>query len=139
MDLTSGFPLENPAIFVPSRVKEADFRNLLPAASEVTRGYYVLTRCTSLGGLVHDLGFHFAPPLNGRLHELEFFSFAFPDLDTSFRSFQQHLEAMFGPPTDQAQGDGGFPHYSWRQMPGVEVVHLVFDRFGPEEHVRIRW
>jgi hypothetical protein len=139
MDLSVGFQLETPAIFVPKAVTERELRALLPAARSVTTGYFVLRECVSLGGLKHELGFHFQPRSNGLLHELEFFSFAFVDLQTSFQTFQTHLESIFGPPTESRAGNEGFPSYAWRNIPDTEIVHLIFDRFGPEEHVRIRW
>ena len=71
MDLTTGFQLEDPAVFVPWTVSEAGLRALLAphGLRKVTTGYFTLS-CRSLGG--------------------------------------------------------------------AEIRHFVHDRFGPEEHVRIR-
>ena len=137
MDLGAGFQIEQPPVFVPWRVTEAELLGLLPGLRHVTDGYYT-TECVSLGGLTHLLGFHFEPRLGGRLVELEFFRRAYPDLKQSFDDFQAHLEATFGPPTDTAAGtwDEAMPAARWLQG-GASITHLVMDRFGPEERVRI--
>src|SRR5262249_44708452 len=102
----------------------------------VTEGY-LTTHCTSLSGLSHELGFHFDPRHNGRLVEFEFFSSSYPDLASSYQAFQRHLEETFGPPTLTVPGSEGYLSHTWN-FPGTEIVHYVLDRFGPEEHVRIR-
>ena len=43
---------------------------------------------------------------------------------------------MFGEPNTERSETEGFPAFSW-QLDGVTIVHYVFDRFGPEEHMRI--
>jgi len=43
----------------------------------------------------------------------------------------------FGPPTETTPGSEGLPNHRW-VFPGFEIVHVVYDRFGPEEHMRIR-
>jgi len=98
----------------------------------VRRGYYCLS-CTSLGGLRHELGCHF----DRGLQELEFFRKAYPDQRASFNEFQHHFESAFGPPTETTPGSEGLPNHRW-VFPGFEIVHVVYDRFGPEEHMRIR-
>jgi hypothetical protein len=136
VDLAHGFQIEEPAVFVPWGVSEPELLALLPSKPRhVTDGYYVI-ECTSLAGLRHMLGFHFQPRTNGKLVELEFFRRAYPDLRASFDDFESHLEATFGPPDTSVPGDQGLPNYTWRRG-AASVRHLVFDRFGPEEHVRI--
>lgn len=136
MDLHSGFEIEDPAIFVPWHISETRLRELVPAVREVTSGYFVLD-VVSLGGLRHALGFHFDPRVGGRLVELEFFRRAAIDLGASFADFDERLEAAFGPPVSSGESDLGFPSRRW-DVGGTEIVHFVFERFGPEEHVRIR-
>lgn len=134
MDLGQGFQIEEPSVFVPWRTSEEELHALLPTLDKVTRGYFVV-ECVSLGGLRHMLGLHLDFP-GGRLVELEFFRQSYPDQRASFDEFQRHLEATFGSPTRSGPGDEGFPWYEWTQG-GAMVRHFVFDRFGPEEHVRI--
>jgi hypothetical protein len=68
---------------------------------------------------------------------LEFFRTSYADQAGSYQEFQRHLEQTFGQPTSTTPGSEGFPSHTWR-LPGAEVVHFVYDRFGPEEHVRIK-
>jgi len=136
MDLARGFEIESPSAFVPWGIDERELLDLLPAElRHVTDGYYTM-RCTSLTGLEHMLGFHFDPRIDGRLVELEFFRRAYPDLAASFDEFQRHLELTFGPPDESLPGDEGMLSYRWLRGP-AQIRHFVFDRFGPEEHVRI--
>lgn len=136
MDLPRGFQIEEPAVFVPWGISEPELLALLPSKpGHVTNGYYVI-ECTSLTDVRHMLGFHFEPRTNGKLAELEFFRRAYPDLRASFDDFQHHLEATFGPPDASVPGDEGLPNYTWQLGP-ANIRHFVFDRFGPEEHVRI--
>jgi len=136
--IREGFQLENPDVFVPWTVTEAGLRSLLlqHGLRKVTTGYFTIS-CSSLNGLQHELGFHFKPRDGGRLDELEFFRRDYPDNTASFRDFQEHLERTFGPPTQTRDGAAGFPTHEWH-VPGGDVIHFVHDRFGLEEHVRIR-
>jgi hypothetical protein len=137
VDLSAGFQVESPDVFVPWGISERALLRLLPITPEhVTSGYYVID-CTSLGGLAHALGFHFKRGIRPRLVELEFFRRSYPDLGASFAEFQHHLEATFGLPTSREPGLGsGFPRFSWRQDHAL-VRHFVMDRFGPEETVSV--
>ena len=57
MDLDRGFQIEDPPVFVPWGVSEAELLDLLPIEPHhVTSGYYMID-CTSLSGLHHALGF----------------------------------------------------------------------------------
>jgi hypothetical protein len=138
MDISKGFQLEQPHIFVPWETLEVEIRTLFDGLPlrRVTHGYFTIP-CLSLGGLSHELGFHFYPRGGGILTELEFFRTPAPDLAASYEKFQQHLEATFGPPALTAPGSEGFLSHTWR-LPGADVVHFVLNRFGPEEHVRIK-
>jgi hypothetical protein len=44
---------------------------------------------------------------------------------------------VFGAPTTKKDGSEGFSSFEWK-LPGARIVHYVFDRFGPEEHMRIQ-
>jgi len=138
MDLTSGFQIESPNVFVAWGIHQRKLKSLLDehGLRRVTRGYYTLS-CVSLGGLTHELGFHFRPRWRGTLNELEFFHRSYRNLEASFNEFQRHFESAFGKPTNEQPGDQGLPSFSWN-LPGVQIVHYVFDRFGPEEHMRVR-
>lgn len=85
----------------------------------------------------HELGFHFKPRKDGTLHELEFFRRSYQDQEKSYNEFQHHFETAFGPPTETKPGPEGFPSHTWR-LRGATIKHYVFDRFGPEEHMRIQ-
>jgi hypothetical protein len=136
MSLADGYQVENPPIFVPWHVSEAQLGVILPEARRITAGY-LTADVVSLGGLAHVLGFHFEPGVEGRLVELELFLRAGTGLAATYATFQHHLELAFGPPTASRPGDEGFAEHRW-DLAGVGVLHLVRERFGPEEIVRIR-
>ena len=138
MNLAEGFQIEQPALLVPWKIREDELQRLFSGhpLCHVTAGYFT-TSCVSLTGLTHELGFHFHPRGGGVLVELEFFRRAYPDMIASYQEFQRHLEATFGPPTSTSPGSEGLPSHSW-SVSGASIRHLVFDRFGPEEHVRIQ-
>jgi len=137
MDLTSGFQIESPNVFVPWDISEAELKSLLDehGLRQVTHGYYTMS-CVSLGGLSHKLGFHFRPRHHGMLNELEFFRQSYDNLRASFDEFQKHFENSFGKPATEQSETDEFPAFSW-SLNGVQIVHYVFDRFGLEEHMRI--
>jgi len=60
----------------------------------------------------------------------------FDELPGNYQDFQQHFENVFGKPSKTENGREGFPSHEWL-VPGARIVHYVFDRFGPEEHMRI--
>jgi hypothetical protein len=137
MDLSKGFQIEDPNVFVPWDTLESQFHNGFDGLHLrlVTDGYFT-THCTSLEGLSHELGFRFYPWNKGGLVEFEFFLDSL-DLAASYREFQHHLEATFGQPTITERGSEGYPSHTWR-FSGAEVVHFVQEHFGPAEYVRIR-
>lgn len=138
VNLDSGFPIEEPAATVRWGCSQEELKECLgDALSEVTTGYYTLS-CASLGGMRHELGFHFSPRTNGKLVELEFFRRSYPDQAASYNEFQQHFEAAFGRPDTSEPGGEGFPSHRW-EVGKCTIVHFVHDRFGPEEHMRIRY
>jgi hypothetical protein len=135
MDISKGFQIQEPAVFVPWDTTEAQFEHTFERLHlrRVTNGYYT-THCVSLSGLSLDLGFHF----NSRgLVEFEFYCSFVPDLDTSYEVFQRHLEETFGPPTLTSPGDEGYPEHKWTFL-GVEILHYVHEHFGPAEYVIIQ-
>ena len=136
MDLRTGFEIEEPKVMVPWGISETELQELLVETPprRVTQGYLTLP-VKVLGGLQCQLGFHFRR--SGRLSELEFFRRAYPDQRASFEEFQRYFENAFGAPTRSTDGNEGFPSFEWR-LPGATIHHFVFDRFGPEEHVRVR-
>ena len=136
MNLLDAFPIEHPAVSVPWGVTEEQLLGILASASarRVTREYITLP-VRILGGLDCMLGFHFRD--NGCLSELEFFRTAYTDQRASYEEFQRHFEQALGPPSRTQAGDEGFPSHEW-YVPGARVVHYVFDRFGPEEHMRVQ-
>jgi hypothetical protein len=137
MDIVSGFQLEQPQVLVRWGISEAQLQELFKNLQlrRVTNGYYV-TRCTSLGGLSHDLGFHFTPSVNGTLTEFELFQTAHGGIEISYPEFQNHLEGTFGPPTATSPGTEGFPSHVWR-INDVQIAHTVQEHFGPAEYLRI--
>lgn len=69
MDIAQGFQIEVPDVFVPWSINEQDLSVLFDSRvlRHVTHGYYTLS-CVSLGGLSHELGFHFYPRQGGELN-----------------------------------------------------------------------
>jgi hypothetical protein len=100
----------------------------------VTKRYYVLSDVASIAGTAHELGFHFSAL--GELAQFEVFRRSYGDLVASYTEFQENLEQALGAPTLREYGSEGFDRCVW-QRPGVEVLHEIMDRFGPEEHVWI--
>lgn len=137
MEIEKGFQIEYPNAFVPWGIKESEFLAVLAPLlpRRVVDGYYTIF-CKSLGGLDHELGFHFEPKIGGRLAELEFFNCRSQSIGDSFSRFQRHLENTFGPPNSVATKDGR----EWFQWVFGETVitHYMQDRFGPEEYLRLR-
>ena len=136
MNISEGFSVNSPSIFVPWGINSTELTKLFEGHSlrKVTRGYYTID-CEPLTDLHCCLGFHLRP--SDSLIELEFFRRDYSDQKKSFDEFQSHFENEFGPPTKSEQGNEGFSFYSWC-LEAVEIVHFVYDRFGPEEHMRIK-
>jgi hypothetical protein len=138
MDLSKGFQIEEPYVFVPWDTPETQFMDGFEGLHLrlVKHGYFT-THCTSLQGLSHQLGFRFSPWENGRLVELEFYGSSYSNLDESYQGFQRHLEATFGQPKTTVPGSEGYLSHTWK-LPGVEILHYAQEHFGPAEYVRIR-
>lgn len=138
MEINKGFKIDKPDVFVNWDINEIELKTLFREyeLKQVTTGYYT-TNCSSLNGLNCILGFHFEPRKNGILKELEFFRTDFSNKKKSFDDFQIHFEKSFGKPTNSTRGNEGFNNYVWN-FKEVQIVHFVYDRFGPEEHMRIK-
>jgi hypothetical protein len=135
-DIERGFHVEEPNVFVPWGIAEADLLRMLgPQANRVTVGY-VTRACRSLGGLSCQIGFHLTPRGGGVLTELEFFRQKYPDERASFGEFQSHLVTAFGPPHSTEPGILEYPDCNW-QFGTVSVGHFMVHRYMAEEHVRI--
>jgi hypothetical protein len=138
LDIQLHFALQTPRVDVPYGITESELVALAgPLLRHVAKGYFTI-ECTSLPGLTHQLGFHFEPRSNGRLVELEFFGLSQSDQAASYNEFQRSFERYFGKPSRTTLGDGGFPNHEW-VIGGVSIRHFVLERFGPEEHMRVRW
>jgi len=136
MDINRGFQIDNPEAFIPWGITEQQLITILGKKLRlVTDGYYSLT-CESLGGLKHELGFHFEPRRMGILKLLEFFRRSYPDLHNSFNEFQTFFVREFGAPTTSKPGSEGVPDHKWLSK-NVIIRHYIVDRFGPEEHLTI--
>jgi hypothetical protein len=138
MDITKGFQIEDPKVFIPWSVSQSQLHDLLSARGlrKITTGYFTIT-CKTMNGIQHELGFHFEPRSSDTLQELEFFRKAYPNQKKSYDEFQSHFESVFGKPNYMQPGNEGFNSCTWN-LKDVEIVHYVYDRFGPEEHMRIR-
>lgn len=138
MTIDKGFKIDQPDIFVPWDIDEKQLTDLFKGQKliNITTGYYT-TDSESLDGLKCKLGFHFEPRKNGRLNELEFFRTNYDDLSKSYEEFQKHFVGQFGKPTKTSLGDEGFEIHHW-DFDGVNIMHFIIDRFGPEEHMRIK-
>lgn len=144
--LAEGFQIEDPNVFVSWGADEPELQRLFPTGLRTIAVGYFTIDCVSLGGLRHTLGLHMTPREGGGLHEVEFFRPEWeawpadlPEGEAIVRGFalwQEHLEAVFGPPTRTRDGDCGLPSCEWQLGPAL-VRHLCQYRFGPEEHVRI--
>lgn len=136
MDISTAFPLEKPAVSIPWGIRESELKTLFSAGElrRVTNAYYTAP-VRILGGLECMLGFHFRGK-RSTLSELESFRMDYSDQRASFDEFQTYFEESFGSPTSTTAGSEGFPSHEWR-VPGATIRHYVFDRFGPEEHMRV--
>jgi len=134
--IAAGLTIDDPPATVKWGTSESELQALLgPVLRHVTKGYWT-AHVQVFGGLRCSLGFHFDRERDA-LEELEFFRDSYSDQKESFDEFQRFFEATFGPPTTTEDGTEGFANYVWSIGP-IEIVHYVFDRFGPEEHMRIR-
>ena len=141
----AGLELEDPRLTIRWGIRPGELRSLFRDSGcedllrSVTEGYIVL-RCRALAGLETQLGLHFRPRSEeGRLAELEFFDNGQKELRASYDLYQSHLEHAFGRPSRSKPGlcAEDLPSHEWRTR-GIRVSHYVMERFGPEEHVRVR-
>jgi|TARA_Y100000031_G_C8148145_1_gene351010 hypothetical protein len=152
MDIQTGFKIDDPDLFLPYDSGLDDVVLLLDGhdPTRVTEGYLTLPS-TALDGLKMQVGLHFRPDnSSGLLKVFELFfgkeelqhhfgRISYGDLQESYDLFQAHLEKTLGEPhkTEQGEYRNSMPTNYWN-FGEVEVIHKVFERFGPEEHVRFR-
>jgi hypothetical protein len=139
MDINEGIQIDEPGVFVPWGIGEEKLVALFNGENleHITDGYYAI-KCTLFNSLTCMLGFHFEPNLNGNLSELEFFRSSYDDQKGSFNEFQKYFVQQFGKPTNTNQGSKeGFNDYEW-VIDDIKIIHLIYNRFGPEEHMRVR-
>jgi hypothetical protein len=88
MDITKGFQIEDPKVFIPWSVSQSQLHDLLSARGlrKITTGYFTIT-CKTMNGIQHELGFHFEPRSSDTLQELEFFRKAYPNQKKSYDEF----------------------------------------------------
>ena len=139
-DLRKGLQLSSPAKFVPWGLRNLELEDLFDGfpLKKVKRGYYVLG-CEPLPGLNCMLGFHLHE--YDVLTEFEFYMVLKSEeqIKDSYATFQHHFETAFGSPTKTNKGTEGFEDHEWL-VPGARIIHLVRERFGPEQLARItRW
>ena len=138
MNINQGYQIDEPNVLIPWDIDEHTLVKVFDGydIKHVTIGYYTIS-CKSLNGLECMIGFHFEPRKNGQLNELEFFRTDYNDPEKSFTEFQSYFEKEFGKPSSENMGNERFKNYAWN-LEGAQIVHFVFDRFGPEEHMRIK-
>jgi len=138
MNIYKGIQIDEPSIFVPWEISEENLVELFNGKhlKHITNGYYTI-KCTLFNGLNCMIGFHFEPGLNGHLSEFEFFRTNYDDQQSSFNEFQKYFVQEFGEPSNTTPGNEGFNNYEWI-LDYIKIIHLVYDRFGPEEHMRIK-
>jgi hypothetical protein len=136
MNIVKGFQIDLPPIFIPWKITASQLIELFGSYpnKKITETYYT-SECSSLNGLKCFIGFHFDYK-DGKLMELEFFRKSYDDQTQSFYEFQQFFEEAFGKPTNSKPGTEGFNNYEWI-IDDVRIIHLIYDRFGPEEHMHI--
>jgi hypothetical protein len=91
----------------------------------------------SIGTIIRKTDHNYNSKNIGKLRELEFFRKAYPDLKKSFDEFQFYFEKAFGQPSQSEISGNDFLHHEWK-FKGIRICHYVLDRFGPEEHLRIK-
>lgn len=139
MNISQGFEIEQPRVFIPWGISEKVLIRLVnaPRLRYVTKGQFSLS-CISLGGLNHELNFHFKPRVDGNLKELEFYLKSARSLTQSFKRLQSHFEAFFGSPTIADHVRQSFPEYSYTwNLKGVRIEHHVRERLSDADVVRI--
>jgi hypothetical protein len=139
MNISQGFQIEQPKALVPWQINEKFLIDLFREGNlrKVTNGHYSLS-CVSLGGLHHELGFHFYPRANGVLMEMEFYLKSPRSLTQSFKLLQKHFEAAFGVPAIAKCVRQTFPEYSYTwELKGVRIEHQVTERISEADKVRV--
>lgn len=141
MEIGKGFQLEEPQVFVRWGISQNEIESLFEGSGlrRAESGFYFyLTRCISLGGLSHGIGFKFGRTTR-KLYEVGLNDVRGVSIEESYPLLQRHLEATFGPPTRTSPGDEipECPHQTW-SLPGAQIEHYVSEHFGPAETLFIR-
>ncbi len=139
MNIYKGIQIDAPNIFVPWAISENKLVELFKGKNlkHITEGYDTI-KCSLFNGLNCIVGFHFDSRLNGHISEFEFFRSNYDDQQGSFDEFQKYFVQTFGMPTITTPGYEGFNNHEWI-FDNIKIIHLVYDRFGPEEHMRIKY
>ena len=139
MNISQGFQIEQPKVFVPWQINEKLLVDLFSAYNlrKVTNGHYSLS-CVSLGRLHHELGLHFHPRANGVLMEMEFYLKSPRSLTQSFKMLQRSFEATFGAPTIAKRVRRSYREnsYTW-ELKGVRIEHHLRERIWDADKVRV--
>jgi len=140
MNITRGFQIEQPNVFIPWGISEQRLRALLASSNlrQITKGHYSIS-CLSLGDLAHELDFHFKPRLNGELSELEIYLRNARNPSSSFKRLQKHVESFFGAPDETKHVRRVFPEYSYTwKIKGITIEHHVINRISEIDCIRIK-
>jgi len=142
MDITVGFQIEEPNVFVRWGIPDSELKGLLKKSlKKIGDGYFTI-KCRSMGGLEHYLGFHFYPRNDGILTELEIFFAPNSDLEQTYIESRKHLNSTFGNASVNKMGSGIYEKFEhdWQEwhMGNVIISHFCQYRFGSEQILRIK-
>jgi len=139
MNISQGFQIEQPKVFVPWRITDKLLVDLFSTYNlrKVTNGQFNIS-CVSLGGLHHELAFHFKPRVGGVLIEMEFYLKSYRNITQSFKRLQSSFEATFGAPSITKHVRQYYPEYSYTwNLKGVRIEHHVRDSLCDADRVRV--
>ena len=138
MDITAGFRIDDPAVFVPWAVSVPELLDLFSVTSgsssglrKVTKAYYTISG-TALG-LNTMIGFHVK---RNKLEQFELFDPTQKDLYVGYDRYQSALVREFGQPTKLRTYGDIPPAHEWN-ISNHRILHFAQERFGPESHLRI--
>jgi len=138
MDITQGFKIDKPDIFVPWGISINEFHEILPEDwrnndnfRKVTKSYYCISGA-ALGLESTDIGFHFK---RNQLNQIELFDPNQKDMNEGFKIYQSSLIKEFGTPARTIEYDDLPPSNEWK-FGKYRILHFAQERFGPETHLR---
>ena len=137
MNISLGLKITDPDLFIPWNINTKQLKTVFEGhdIKYVTDTYYTIG-CEMFNSLNCILGFHFQHTTFDRILEFEFFRTNYSEQEKSFDEFQFYFVQEFGPPTNIKKGNEGFNNYEWL-LDDIKIIHLVYNRFGSEEHMRI--